>query len=179
MWELDALNLPVPDATKRFVTSTRIHICTRGSALIQAIFVPEVGHTTSEEKCESWRAIKYRAHPLSSRRIAVTPAYVGMDGILNDIAGPQGQAVHSTPREPWPLMQYKASKRFLYKAMATFLCKAKVYVEHKYKWMVRYTTKYYRMLLPVIPEANKLGLRPAIPTTSSSSASTAVSIDIT
>jgi hypothetical protein len=102
-----------------------------------------------------------------------------MDGIRNDIAGPQGQAVNWTPREPWPLMQYNAFKRFLYKAMATFLCKAKVYVEHKYKWMVRYTTKHYRMLLPVIPEANKLGLRPAIPTTSSSSASTAVSIDLT
>ena len=66
---------------------------------------------------------------------------VGMDGILNDIAGPQGQAVHWTPREQWPLMQYNAFKRFLYKAMATFLRKAKVYVVQEYKWMVRYTPK--------------------------------------
>ena len=35
------------------------------------------------------------------------------------------------------------------------------------------------MLLPVILEANKLGLRPDIPTTSSSSASIAVSTDLT
>ena len=104
---------------------------------------------------------------------------VGMDGILNDIAGPQGQDVHWTSREPWPLMQCNAFKRLLYKAMATFLRKAKVDVEQEYKWLVRYTPKYYCMLLPVIPEANKLGLRPDIPTTSSSSASTAVSTDLT
>jgi hypothetical protein len=62
--------------------------------------------------------------------------------------------------------------------MATFLRKEKIDVEQEYKRMVRYTPpKHYCMLLPVIPEANKLGLRPDIPTTSSS-ASTAGSTDL-
>ena len=61
MWELDANHLPVPDGNKTIRDLNMyphlyswIQMVTLRSTLIQAIFVPEVGHTTSgEEKCES------------------------------------------------------------------------------------------------------------------------------
>jgi len=93
-------------------------------------------HTELQNKKSS---TKSRAHPIVKQTDTQSrQLIVGIDYILNDIAGPQSDDTR-WHKDLWPLLQCNAFKRLLYKAMATFLRKVKVDVEKDYKWLARYT----------------------------------------